>query len=230
MEQGWSLKKMHRLIMLSGAYRMSARVNPEALLIDPENRLLWRMNPRRLEAEPFRDALLAVAGSLDLGMGGTLLTTPNNDYVTNDQSANAARYDNRRRSVYLPVIRNAVYDMFQAFDFGDPSMLNARRSTTTVAPQALFVMNSPFVLDQAKGLAAQALSAAASDAGRIRFLYLRLYARPPDLNEIERARRYLAAYAARIGSREPDPARRVHRAWESLCHVLLASNEFITVD
>ena len=85
-----------------------------------------------------------------LTMGGNLLTTPNNDYVTNDQSGNAARYNTPRRSVYLPIIRNALFDMFQAFDVGDPSIVNAKRPSTTVAPQALWVMNSPFAQEQSR--------------------------------------------------------------------------------
>ncbi|MCS6776440.1 MAG: DUF1549 and DUF1553 domain-containing protein, partial [Chthonomonadaceae bacterium] len=225
---GWSLKKMHRLIMLSSTYRMSSTYNPQGALKDPDNRLWWRFNRRRLEAEPFRDAILAVAGRLDRTMGGSLLTTPNFEYVTNDQSANAAQYNHPRRSIYLPVIRNAVYDVFQAFDFGDPTMVNAQRASTTVAPQALIVMNSPFVLEQAKAWAGNLLQMTdRDDAGRIHFAYLQAFARPPGKAELQRALAYLARYEAQIAPTEADPSRRRLRAWSSLCHVLLASNEFI---
>ena len=101
-----------------------------------------------MDADAFRDSVLLVSGNLDEKVGGSLLQTKNHDYVTNDQSANAAVYDSPRRSIYLPIIRNALFDMFQAFDMGDPSMVNASRSTTTVTPQALFVMNSPFMIAQ----------------------------------------------------------------------------------
>ena len=136
MEQGWSFKRLQKEIMLSNTYKMSGASDPKAMLVDPDNCLFWRKPRRRLEAEPLRDSLLAVSGQLDLTLEGSLLTTPNNDYVTNDQSGNGARYSAPRRSIYMPIIRNALFDMFQAFDFGDPSIVNAKRATTTVAPQA----------------------------------------------------------------------------------------------
>src|SRR5205085_8998640 len=121
-----------------------------------------------------------VSGRLDLSMGGTLLKTGNHDYVTNDQSGNAAQYNSPRRSVYLPIIRNALFDMFQAFDVGDPSMVNAKRASTTVAPQALFVMNSPFALEQSKAFAEGLLGMpGATDQERVRTAYLKTFARPP---------------------------------------------------
>jgi hypothetical protein len=230
-EQGWSLKKLHRLILLSRTYRMSTAHDPAAFGKDPENRLLWRMNRRRLEAEPFRDALLFVAGTLDLTMGGSLLTTPNNEYVTNDQSANAARYNQPRRSIYLPVIRNALFDYFQAFDFGDPTTVNAKRPTTTVAPQALYVLNSPFVQEQSKALAAALLARRLpSDAERITLAYRKALARSPTPSESARAAAFLAACAERLTATEPDATKRRERAWQALSHVLFASNEFIYVD
>src|SRR5262249_51289404 len=159
-------------ILLSSAYQMSDANNPAAMNLDPDDRLLWRKPRRRLEAEPFRDAILAVSGQLDTTMGGTLLTTPNNDYLTNDQSGNRPGYNSNRRSLYLPIIRNALFDMFQAFDMGDPSIVNAKRASTTVAPQALYVINSPFVLEQAKRWAERLLAAEkADDAARLSLAY-----------------------------------------------------------
>jgi mono/diheme cytochrome c family protein len=228
MEQGWSMKKMHRLIMLSSAYQMSCAVDPKAELADPENRLQWHMNRRRLEAEPFRDAMLAVSGQLDETMGGSLLVSKNNDYVTNDQSGNAAQYNTRRRTVYLPIIRNALYDMLQAFDVGDPSIVNAKRATTTVAPQALWVMNSPFALEQSKALATDLLSKTTmTDTDRIKLAYLKMYSRPPAPEEITRATSFVNAYFTKLEKTEPDAQKRKLRAWQSLCQILFASNEFI---
>ncbi len=234
-EQGWSVKKMHRLILTSNTYKMGVVADPKTEEIasksDPDNTLLWKMPHRRLEAEPFRDALLFVAGRLDLTVGGTLLMTKNHDYVTNDQSGNAANYNAPRRGIYLPIIRNALYDMFQAFDYGDPSMVNTRRSTTTVAPQALFVMNSPFVIEQARSFS-QNLRVAVpqSDADRIKAAYLRAYGRPPSPAEIKKALGYIAAYASRLPAANTDPAARSELAWASFCQLLLASNEFIYVN
>ncbi len=230
-QQGWSQKKMHRLIMLSNTYKMSTANNAKAALADPENRLMWRMERRRLEAEPFRDAMLFVSGKLDMTIGGSLLTTPNNDYVTNDQSGNGAGYNAPRRSLYLPIIRNALFDMFQAFDMGDPSMVVAKRATTTVAPQALYVMNNPFVLEQAKALADGLLSdKAATDTKRIERTYLKLFSRPPHSAEVAEGIAYLAKYAAALEAKEKDADKRRKMAWDSLCQILLASNEFIYVN
>ncbi len=230
-QQGWSQKKVHRLIMLSNTYKMSTLYNPKAALADPENRLLWRMDRRRLEAEPFRDAILFVSGKLDLSLGGSLLTTPNNDYVTNDQSGNGAGYNAPRRSIYLPIIRNALFDMFQAFDMGDPSMVVAKRTATTVAPQALFVMNSPFVMEQSKALAESLLSdTAVMDAKRIEQAYLKLFSRPPTQAEIAEGTAYLAKYSQALSATEKDADKRRHTAWASYCQILLASNEFIYVN
>ncbi|HLJ54980.1 MAG TPA: DUF1549 domain-containing protein [Chthonomonadaceae bacterium] len=233
-EQCWSVKKLHRLILMSSAYKMGSQADAKTEAIaakaDPEDTLLWKIPRRRLEAEPFRDALLFVAGKLDLTVGGTLLTTKNHDYVTNDQSGNAASYNANRRGLYLPIIRNALYDMFQAFDYGDPSMVNAKRSTTTVAPQALFVMNSPFVIEQARAFAAALRAEAPDDASRIRLAYLRAYSRPPTSEETRRAQAYLTAYTGKLASTEPDSGKRSEAAMASLCQLFLASNEFIYVN
>lgn len=227
-EGGWSFKKLHRRILLSNTYQMSCATDPKGMQADPDNRLVWHMNRRRLEAEPFRDAILAVAGKLDTTIGGSLLTTRDNDYVTNDQSANAAQYGSPRRSLYLPVIRNALFDMFQAFDFGDPSTTHAQRASTTVAPQALYMMNSPFVLEQSRAFAENLLvSATTGDAERLRQSYLRAYGRPPSAAETGRVLAYLNAYAARLTPFEPEAMKRRLRAWQSFCQILFASNEFI---
>ncbi|MDF2440281.1 MAG: hypothetical protein JWN98_1265, partial [Abditibacteriota bacterium] len=230
-EKGWSMKAMHRLIMLSNSYQMSSTFNPKANELDPDNRLFWRMNRRRLEVEPFRDALLKVAGKLDAKMGGSLLATKDTDYVTNDQSRDGAQYTAPRRSIYLPVIRNSVYDMFQAFDFSDPSAVVAKRASTTVAPQALFMMNSPFVMEQSKYFAEDLLSQSTlSEAQLIRAAYLRAFGRSPQPNETERISKFLVRYDQHLAAKEADATKRRLKAWQSVCQVLLASNEFIYVN
>jgi len=108
-ESGWSIKAMHRRIMLSSAYQMSTQYDPACALADPENACCGGLNRRRLEAEPMRDAILAVSGELDLTMGGTLLPTKNHAYVNDTSARGDTRYDSKRRSVYLPVIRSGLY-------------------------------------------------------------------------------------------------------------------------
>ena len=227
----WSFKKLNKLILMSNTFKQSTTPDAKSEAIgmkaDTDNSLLWKYPRRRLEAEPFRDSLLAMSGKLDLSMGGSVMTTKNHDYVTNDQSGNSGQYDSPRRAIYLPLIRNAMFDMFLAFDVGDPSMVNAKRATTTVAPQALFVMNSPFVSDQATGFANSLLAKKElTDAQRYNLACLRAFGRTASSAESTRAVNYLNAYAARL-TMEPDLAKRHTKSWSSLCHILLASNEFI---
>ena len=119
---------MHRLIMLSSTYQMSTTYDAQAAAQDPENRLLWRRNRQRLDAESIRDSLLFVAGNLDLSMGGSLLPTENRKYVTSTANVNPVVYDTQRRSTYLPIVRSALYEVFQAFDFADPAVLLRRKN------------------------------------------------------------------------------------------------------
>jgi hypothetical protein len=234
-EQGWSMKKMHRLIVLSNTYKMACSADPtitkHAEAVDPENRLLWKMGRRRMDADAFRDSVLSVSGNLDPQIGGSLLKTKDHDYVTNDQSANAAVYDSPRRSLYLPIIRNALFDMFQAFDMGDPSMVNASRSTTTVTPQALFVMNSPFMLAQSRSFAQTLISdSSLTDDTRIERAYRQVYSRPPTTSETRLAAQYIDRYAGLLAGTVKDATQRREMSWASWCQLLFASNAFIYVD
>ena len=234
-EQGWSMKKMHRIILLSNTYKMACSTDPATAkrseMADIDDRLLWKMPRRRMDADAFRDSVLLVSGKLDETIGGSLLKTRDHDYVTNDQSANAAVYDSPRRSLYLPIIRNALFDMFQAFDMGDPSMVNASRSTTTVTPQALFVMNSPFMLAQSKSFA-HALNADSTltDSVKIDRAYQQVYSRRPSAQETSRATQYLTRYADALSGTVSDAVKRRDMAWASWCQLLFASNAFIYLD
>ncbi len=229
-EKGWSIKQMHRLIMLSATYQQSTTASPKAALADADNRLLSHFNRRRLEAEPFRDSLLFVSGKLDAQQGGSLLTIPDNNYVTDDQSNVRALYAAPRRSVYLPIIRNSLFDMFQAFDMGDPSIVNARRSTTTVAPQALYMMNSPFVMDASRAFADEVQKSGKTDIERVNAAYLKAFDRVATPAEITQATAYLTRYQNALARAMPDAAKRQQSAWQSLCQIVLASNEFIYVN
>ena len=225
---GWSIKATHRLIMLSSTYQMSSRFNPAAALIDPENRLHWRTSRRRLEAEAIRDAILAVSGELETTMTGTLMTETNHAYVNSTSRRGGAVYQVNRRSVYLPVIRSGLYDVFQAFDFADPSGSNGRRTPTTVAPQALFMMNDPVVLNCSEAMARRLLDRPGlNDAGRVRHAYLTAYGRPPTEKEIARARDYLQRFASTLESQGVGPEARPLQAWQALCQAIIAASEFI---
>jgi len=244
----WSVKRFIKRLMLTDTYAQSSiaysvksgafevvngKKKPVAdpMIVDPANQLLWRANRRRLDAEPLRDAMLAVSGQLDKTLGGTFLGTKNRDYVTNDQSGNGARYDAPRRSIYLPVIRNAVYDYLQAYDFGDPSMVNAARTPTTVAPQALYVMNSPMVLDFSKKFASKMLALTGiSDADRMNKATYEAIGRPQTDAEKAVATRFFIAYDLVLEDAVPDANERRRRIWDAYCQALLASNSFAYVE
>jgi len=227
---GWSLKKLHRLIMRSSVYRTSSAADPAAAAADPENRLRARSDIRRLEAEALRDSLLAVSGLLDRAMGGSLLHVRNREFLFDHTSKDTTKYDSRRRSLYLPVIRNHLYDVFQLFDFADPAVPEGNRAATVVAPQALFLMNSDLAADAASSLAAMLLARPElEDAGRIGSLYERVYSRPPSASESRRARMLLARVGDALGKAGVEPAAGRRRAWASLCQVLLSASEFMYI-
>jgi hypothetical protein len=148
MHEGWSIKKLVREIVMSRAYQLSSQGTPEAIAADPENRLYSHTNHRRLTAEELRDAMLMVSGQLKLQIGGR--TFPQ------DRAADYGfEYTETRRSVYVPVFRNALPEMFEAFDFAPPTMVVGKRSNSTVPTQALFLLNHPFMREQAKAAAAR---------------------------------------------------------------------------
>ncbi len=225
----WSLKRLHRAIMLSSAYQMQTTFNDAAFLTDPDNRLWWRRNRRRLEVEAVRDSLLAVSGRLDNSMGGSLLPSPNRAYVTGTANNYPKIYDTNRRSVYLPVIRSALYELYQVFDFAEPSVLNGKRDTTTLATQALFMINSQLVGDQAGDIASRVLAADGDDADRVRRVFQITLQREPTSSEVSRALDFVQGFdaAAETGG---TPAERRLAAWKGFCRALLASSEFLFVE
>jgi hypothetical protein len=229
-EAGWSIKTMHRLIMLSTTYRTGAAYDSRAAAVDPENRLRWRWTPRRLEAEAARDYLLAVGGTLDQAEGGPVLQVENRGYLFDHTSIDRTRYDSHRRSIYLPVIRNNLYNVFQLFDFSDPTVMSGDRSTTTVALQALFMMNGDLVHEAADRLAGRLLGdSGADDPERVRRLFETAYGRPPTASETARALNFIERYARAARGEEPDEAKRRFLAWRAYCQIVLASNEFIYI-
>ena len=174
-QDGWTLKKMHRMIMLSAVYQQSADDNPRYAQVDPNNRLLWHANIRRLEFESLRDSLLAIGGSLDTAMYGRPI-----DLERNPES--------RRRTIYGVVDRSDVLDVMVNFDFANPDLPSGKRYETTVPQQALFLMNSPVVVEQAKKLVGlKEFEACSTDKSRVEFLYERIYQRSPRAEEIQLA-------------------------------------------
>ncbi len=230
-EKKWSIKSMHRLIMLSSTYQMSTRYDPKMAAIDPENRLLWRMNRRRLEAEAIRDSILAVCGKLDYEMGGSLLNVENRKYVTSTRNVDPVVYRTNRRSVYLPIVRSALYEVLQAFDFADPSVLSGDRTHTTVAPQALFMMNSDFIMQHTKDFANEIIHEAHLDEpAKVNRIYERIFSRPATVMEKKQAINYINQYRLDLKPLKISEEEKKRRTWQSLCRVLIASNEFLFVN
>jgi cytochrome c553 len=211
MEQGWSIKQVQRLILLSATYQQSTIADVHAQSLDPENRLLSHFPRQRLEYEPLRDALLAVAGTLDSRIGGRPVDLFKRPFAT-------------RRTVYGFIDRQNLPPTLRTFDFANPDSTSPGRHHTTVPQQSLFLMNSPFVVEQARALAAREdLLAHRTVEERIDFLYRLLYARRPDARELDLGKQFLAA-------NPPSPDGQNLSAWEKYCQVLLLANEFTFLD
>jgi mono/diheme cytochrome c family protein len=223
MNDQWSTKRFIRRLMLTSTYQMSSAHNTKAHGIDPENIYFWRAHRKRLDAESLRDAILAINGTLDRTFGGNSLD--------GNQPAQPARNqqleDLTRRSVYLPVLRGNVNELFQVFDFPDPHALAAKRFVTTAPTQALFLMNSSFAAEQSRLWAEQLLS----DSGKstpdwIALAYLSAYSRRPSPAEIQRAEQFLLNFERALAPAEQDPAVRKQKAVQAFCHALIQSTEF----
>ena len=189
-DNGWSIKDLHRTIMSSSTYRMSSNFNEAASKIDATNQYQWRFPVKRLEAEAIRDSILAVSGLLDRTMGGSMLPVKNREFLFNHTSKDLTKYDSFVRSVYLPVVRNNLYDFFQLFDYNDASVSNGDRQTTTVAPQALYLLNSPLVDEASCQIVEQLLEENKSLKPRVQQLYVKLLGRNATRQEMSRARQY----------------------------------------
>jgi Protein of unknown function (DUF1553)/Protein of unknown function (DUF1549)/Planctomycete cytochrome C len=221
-EDGWSVKRLIRAIALSRTYQLSSVHNQKDYKVDPDNVLLWRMNPRRLEAEAIRDTILAVSGQLDRTppKGGVVTATAGKKPKKQRAVASTGPKD-RCRTVYLAVIRTAPHEFHRLFDAPDASLVVGQRDVTTVPAQALFFMNSSFVADQSRHLARGLLVAPnLDDAGRIDLAYRLALGRLPSTSERSRA----LAFVAKSGKKD-QPA-----AWAPFCQALFACAEFRYVD
>jgi hypothetical protein len=211
-ETGWSIKAMHRAIMLSAAYQQSSQASPDALERDADNRLFGRMNRRRLDAEQLRDSLLAAAGGLNLSLGGPPVR----------------ELQSPRRTIYLMTIRSDRATFRSLFDAADSTAIVDKRNVSTVAPQALFMLNNPFVQQQAQRLAQRALNASPDEAPRVESLYRWLFGRTATPEEQAIAHSLLEQW---LRPRPDVPADQLDpRAWREYCQVLLCSNELVFVD
>jgi len=209
---GWSIKWLHREILLSTTYQLASAFDVKNFEKDPDNKLLWRANRRRLDVESWRDGLLAVSGQLEPKLGGPSI------------NLNA---DNRRRTVYGSVSRHELNGLLRLFDFPDPNITSEKRTITTVPLQQLFVLNSDFMVKQSKALAAR-LKDEPDDAARIRRVYALTYGRLPAEREQTRIQEFLSA--PEVNDDAGKPVAVGLSRWEQLAQALLAANEFAFVD
>lgn len=219
---GWSVKKLVREIVLSEAWQRSALPTENAFATDPDNETFSRMRPFRLAAEEVRDGLLFTSGALDVTPFGRSLPLESGVIVTNDQSGNLANYDSMRRSLWLPVVRNAMYEMFSIFDYVDANGPMDRRGQSVQPQQMLFFLNSAMVREASAALAKAALATATEATAREDFIAMRILQRVPWDDE----RKTLAALRARVLGQGRDEL----AAFAAVAQVLYASNEWLHVD
>jgi len=210
LKNNWSVKALHKEILLSATYRQDSVDRPNARAMDPENTLLWRTNRQRLEYESFRDSVMYVTDELDFRMGGL-----SEDLTDSDT--------NNRRAIYSFIDRQDLPGLLRVFDFPNPDSHSARRPVTTVPQQALFTMNSPVILERAKRFVQSHTFSATTEHSRVTFLYRRLFQRDPTDLERRVAEQFLA-------SREQAGEDSTMNVWQQYIHLLLMTNEFMFVD
>jgi hypothetical protein len=233
---GWKLERIHKLIVTSSTYRQSAGVRPgRTQAVDPGNRLLWRQNLRRLEAEAIRDAVLAASGELTLTMGGRGVFPVLPREVLETQSRPGEGWytsppaEQGRRSVYIFVKRTLGVPLLETFDFASPDKAIATRTTTTIAPQALILYNSAFVEEQAAAFAARLIRESGQDPeGNLDRAFRLALGRSATVGERQIALAWFGRTRAAEG--QPDSADAYRRALAGLCKLVLNLNEFVYVD
>ena len=223
-ESGWSIKAMHRLMMLSNTYQMSSQISRENVEADPSNELWSRFNRRRLTVEEIRDSFLSLDKTLQLTTGG-----PSQTYADTEDGNERPSFDlpqSKRRTVYLPLRRSNLFSLLNLFDFGDATTSSDGRTRSNVAPQALFMMNSDFINERSRNFAEFLLKSCSGDESeRTRQAYLIILSRSPRAEEIQSAIHYISGFPGKAEG--PD----AHlEGWQSFCQILMASNEFIYAD
>jgi hypothetical protein len=227
---GWSIKALHKLIMLSHSYQMANVTDSEAARLDPHNDLLWKFEGRRLSAEEVRDAMLSTSGGLDRSTGGAHPFPPEMEFHYTQHKPFEAVYESNRRSVYLMQQRRKKHPILEVFDGADPKASTAARPLSTTPMQALFMMNDPFVHDQARQFAARLIDARPETGQRMQLAYELAFCRPPTEAEVRRDEAYLASCETALLQAGLPVEQAPSAAWASYAKVLFSSDEFIFVD
>ena len=228
-KDGWSVKKTIRSLVLTHTYQLSGAHDSFANETDPDNRLLWHATQRRLDAEAIRDAMLTASGLLDaVPPTGSVVSAVGDGYIGRGIRPEIfSGYEGKKRSVYLPIVRDFVPDVLEVFDFAEPSLVVASRDTTNVPSQALFMMNNDFVREQANAMASRILATKADYPTRLNYAYHLALGRPSTAAERVRADQYLIKEAqALIPLKNGNKDAASQLAWATFCQALFASAEF----
>ncbi|MCE9564331.1 MAG: PSD1 and planctomycete cytochrome C domain-containing protein [Planctomycetes bacterium] len=231
--EDWSVKKLVKRIVMSHAYQLDSKFDKAAFEVDPDNALIWRMSPRRLDAESLRDSMLAVSGQLDAtppvgsvvartGEGPVGRPRLGGDGIS--QAINDPK--NTHRSVYMPIVRDNLPEALALFDAPDPSLITADRPTTTVPSQGLFILNNPFVIRSSEAVADKLLKSTTTETERIRAAYLTFYGRAPGEKELATAEKFLKGFQAQLAKDRVPATRQERETWAAFCQALFASAEF----
>ena len=227
MDEGWSVKSLIRSLVLTRTYQASSRFDLDNYSRDPDNACLWRAAPRRLDAEAIRDAMLAVTGQLDT-------TRPNGSRVNEAGDVELGRRSSPNlmidlppvRSVYLPAVRNGMPELIQLFDGADSDVVTRHRDASNVAGQALYLMNSPFVLEQADAFATELLQKFDSRPDRITAAFLQAFGRPPTHSEMQNTALFYQRFVPAAAKESGDSQQAERMFLSSVCQGLLCSAEF----
>ncbi|MHC4876433.1 MAG: PSD1 and planctomycete cytochrome C domain-containing protein [Planctomycetota bacterium] len=227
-DDGWSIKSLVRSLVLTRTYRQASTFKESAFKHDPDNRLLWRMPKRRLDAESIRDAMLVASGDLDPArpvgsLVGRVIGDRPISLIGLDQRIPADLDGTTHRSVYLPVLRDRLPDVLDLFDFAEPSLVTGARGTTNVPVQALYLMNSPFVRERSESLARRIQSESTGRDGQIRLAFLLCFNREPDGDELQTARDFLDDVSGQTEEA-------ITKQLASFCQSLMATAEFRHID
>jgi len=228
---GWSIKRMHRLIMLSKTYGLSSELDGSDADVDGGNAWYWRFDRRRLDAESLRDTILSLGGSLDLTRPGPHPFPERSTWrFSAHNQFNKVSYPSDHRSVYLMVQRLHAHPYLSLFNGADPSLSTPQRDVSTVSLQALFLLNNPMIHTASSGFAKSLLAAESNAEARLRLAFVRAYARPPSETELQRALSFLKRYEESLAEEGADRSSWELESWSALARTMLASNSLFYVD
>ncbi|MEM0898136.1 MAG: DUF1553 domain-containing protein, partial [Verrucomicrobiota bacterium] len=227
MANDWSVKSLIRELVHSRTYRMSSRFDSYNYGVDPDNDFFWRMSPRRLEAEALRDSILAASGRLDTERPhGSKISEIGDSTVGRRTQPEQINEPVNYRSVYLPIVRDALPESLDLFDVADPSIVTGARDATNIPTQALYLMNNEFVIQQSEWMARRIISEVKSDRDRFTLAFLIAYGRPPTKGEIDASSNFFREFKPEAARRAGQRDKANFLAFSTFCQSLLASAEF----